>query len=161
MRKTMRGAGISTAALACILMTGAAAQAAPADGHAEFAAKAANSDSDWGKSYNKCRNYVKVWQKSGKIKARGYMKCQKNVTILRPSAALSSYRKGKLQDYTHADPKGCNLGKTCWTNTVTMKAKKGLKYHATNSGDASTGVPGEGDIAWPTSSVARVWLTAK
>ncbi|MGW5865490.1 hypothetical protein ACWFRJ_25300 [Streptomyces sp. NPDC055239] len=145
MKRILRGLGVGSVALACVFAGSGGAQAAT--GH--------------GKSYHGCTNYVKVWRSHGKVYAYGYQKCSKKLPIQRPDAAMSSYKSGKLKDYSGAKLGGCRNSKSCKSPTVSLKVHKGYKYRATNSGSGTIGIPDEGDFNWPKRTHAVKWYTAR
>ncbi|MBT2492620.1 hypothetical protein J7E96_29750 [Streptomyces sp. ISL-96] len=134
MKKIMRSLGVGSIALACVFVSGTSANAASASGA----------------KYNGCKNSVKVWRSGAKVYAQGKMTCDKKVRILRPASAISSYKNGKLKDYNAPGQMGsCRWVKTCTSPKASLKATKGWDYRGSNSGTASTGVPGEMDGWWP------------
>ncbi|MEU8681971.1 hypothetical protein [Streptomyces sp. NPDC048611] len=139
MKKTLRALAVGSTALACVLVTGTGAQA--------------NSGS--GKKYKGCVNSVTVWRSGGNVYAQGKMTCDYAMMILRPDAALSSYKKGKLQDINIHGLRGCNMAKSCKSKKISLKAHKGWSYHGTNGGTTDV------DEVWPKNTAAKVWYTYK
>ncbi|MER5973453.1 hypothetical protein ABT112_27625 [Streptomyces sp. NPDC002055] len=145
MKKALKGLSVGSVALACVLVSGTEALAA--EGH--------------GARYGGCRNYIKVWRSGGKVVAQGKMICNQRVSIMRPDAALSSYKNGSLQDVTGGGLHGCHRAKKCYSKKVSLKAHKGWKYHATNIGTASLAGPNQGDMVWPRRTNAKVWYKVR
>lgn len=135
MKKTLRTLAVGSIALTCVLTSGAGAQAA--SGH--------------GKKYHGCTNSISVWRTGGKVYAQGKMTCSSSHSVLRPDAALSSYKNGKLQDINIHGEKGCPVAKTCTSKKISLKAHKGWSYHATNPGTA------DADNVWPINTNASAW----
>ncbi|WP_369214252.1 hypothetical protein [Streptomyces flavofungini] len=144
MKNVLRGIGAGSLALACVFAGSGGAEAATAHG----------------KAYYGCTNYVKVWRSGSKVYAYGWQTCDKKRSVQRPEAAISSYKGGSLKDYSGGRLGGCHNTKSCKSPTVSLKAHKGYKYRATNTGTASIGIPDEGDYIWPKRTQAVKWYTA-
>ncbi|WP_148589913.1 hypothetical protein [Streptomyces sp. WAC01526] len=79
---------------------------------------------------SRCKNYVKVWRSGGKVYAYAKQTCNKRVLAVKPTVALSA-NGGKFGFVTAG--KACKFAKTCKTKKVSLKAKKGRIYRASNS----------------------------
>ncbi|QIK04730.1 hypothetical protein G7Z12_37600 [Streptomyces sp. ID38640] len=142
MKKTSQSVCTLLIGLACVLGMSASAHAA----------------SDYGKKYHGCKNYVKVWRSGGKIYAYAKQTCNKRVLAVKPTVALSA-NGGKFGFVTAG--KACKFAKTCKTKKVSLKAKKGRIYRASNSGTATTGRPRDDEAFWPKRTVAHATYRAK
>ncbi|MGW6021907.1 hypothetical protein [Streptomyces sp. NPDC055099] len=143
MKKTFKGMTVGAIALACIFTSGTGAHAA---------------DSDYGKKYKGCKNYVKVWRSGGKVYAYAKQTCNRQALALRPTVALSA--NGGRDGWTDAG-KACKFAKSCKTKKVSLKAKRGKIYRASNSGTATLGRPSDQDMFWPASTVAHATYKAR
>ncbi|WP_405776493.1 hypothetical protein [Streptomyces sp. NBC_00859] len=135
MNRIIRGLGIGSAALACVVMSSSGASAL---------------ETAHGKKYKGCTNYVAVWRSGGKVHAYSRQLCDKPILIQRPTVALSG-NGGKT--FVSAG-KACSKARSCTTKTVSVKATKGWTYRGSNSGTGSQGSPKDSDY-WPVSSVAH------
>ncbi|WP_411084121.1 hypothetical protein [Streptomyces sp. cmx-18-6] len=137
---------MGTVALTCVAVTATSAHAGTV--HHGKGAKYKRTAKSTG-----CQNHVYMWTEGGKkVRAYGLQHCDRAATISRPTIALSG-NNGKT---FVTGGKACKAAKYCQTKIVTLKMTKGWTYRASNAGTASTGVPGESDIAWPDKTVARV-----
>ncbi|MFJ4714224.1 hypothetical protein [Streptomyces sp. NPDC088785] len=141
MGKALRGiaVGIATGALAFLPVV-------------QSQAAVSHLKSGGGKSYKGCKNSVVMWRDSGKMYAYGKLRCSKEQLVVRASVALSG-ENGKT---FKSNLKGCPSAKSCTTKTITLPGKKGWTFRASSDGTASGPDWGEGDLSWPTSSVAHV-----
>ncbi|MEU1334888.1 hypothetical protein [Streptomyces sp. NPDC005865] len=118
----------------------------------ESQAAVSHLKSDSGKSYKGCKNSVVMWRDGGKMFAYSKLTCSKRQAVVRASVALSG-ENGKT--FTKSLD-GCKLAKTCTSKTISLKGKKNWTFRASGDGTASGPDWGEGDLSWPTSSVAHV-----
>lgn len=142
MTRFMRSLGIGIAATACVVGTATSANAAGPHYSASGAKYAVNG----------CTNHVQMWTDGATVQAFSHQTCDYAVAISRPQIVLSGNNGVTMK----IGGKACKMSRSCYSGQVSVPLTKGWTYRAAGAGNASMNKPGEGDIAWPDYTVARV-----